>query len=355
MTALPRAGLFDHLDRQDRSLTRTYEERLQLLEAADRAGFRAYHLAEHHFTPLGMAPSPSVFLAAVAQRTVDLRIGALVYVLPLYHPVRLAEEICMLDHLSGGRVEFGVGAGTSPHELRLMGADPASARDTFREAFEVLLLALRNGRLAYRGKHYRFDDAELPLRPVQAPNPPAWYPCANPDRLPWIAAAGFHTVLAGPDVLAGAMARTYFDIIGETPAGRRVNPTGEPLAGLLRTVFVGRTDAAARAVAGRAFAEHARSFATLWRRFGGGSGTFSEDIDVAIRAGEAIVGAPGTVRERLSTSLQVTGCNYVIMPLTFGNLPVQEAARSLQSFVEEVAPGIIQLDGPDSTDLPVSR
>jgi alkanesulfonate monooxygenase SsuD/methylene tetrahydromethanopterin reductase-like flavin-dependent oxidoreductase (luciferase family) len=351
MTPLPQAGLFDHLDRQDRSLTRTYEERLQLLEAADRAGFRGYHLAEHHFTPLGMAPSPSVFLAAVAQRTVDLRVGSLVHVLPLYHPVRLAEEICMLDHLSGGRVEFGVGAGTSPHELRLMGADPAAARDQFREAFEVLLLALRSDRLTYRGKRYQYEDVELPMRPVQSPNPPAWYPCANPERLPWIAAAGFHTVVAGPDVLAAAMARTFLEVVERTPVERRVNATGEPpLAGLLRTVFVGRTDSEARATAGRAFAEHARSFATLWQRYGGGSGTFTDDIDVAIRAGEAIVGSPATVRERLRAALHVTGCNYFVMPLTFGNLPVQESARSLQAFVEEVAPGIVALGEGDGFD-----
>jgi alkanesulfonate monooxygenase SsuD/methylene tetrahydromethanopterin reductase-like flavin-dependent oxidoreductase (luciferase family) len=352
MTSLPQAGLFDHLDRQDRSLTRTYEERLQLIEAADRAGFRAYHLAEHHFTPLGMAPSPSVFLAAVAQRTVDLRIGSLVHVLPLYHPVRLAEEICMLDHLSGGRVEFGVGAGTSPHELRLMGADPETAREQFREAFEVLLLALRNDRLTYQGRRYRFDNVELPMRPVQRPNPPAWYPCTNPERLPWIAAAGFHTVVAGPDVLAAAMARTFLEVVGQVPAGQRVNAAGEqPLAGLLRTVFVGRTDAEARITAGRAFAEHARSFATLWARYGGATGTLTEDIDVAIRAGEAIVGAPATVRERVAVALAVTGCNYFVMPLTFGNLPAREAARSLQAFVEEVAPGVISLgEGDDSTD-----
>ena len=87
------------------SITRT---RLKIVEAYDPAGFYAYHLAEHHSTPLGMAPSPSVFLAAVAQRTRRLRFGALVYAMPLHHPLRLIEEICMLDHLSGGRVEIGL-------------------------------------------------------------------------------------------------------------------------------------------------------------------------------------------------------------------------------------------------------
>src|SRR5215472_14192467 len=92
-------GVFDHLDRGHRSIAQLYEERLQIIEHLERAGFHAYHLAEHHSTPLGMAPSPNLFLTAVAQRTRRLRFGPLVYPLVLYHPLRLIEEICMLDHL----------------------------------------------------------------------------------------------------------------------------------------------------------------------------------------------------------------------------------------------------------------
>ena len=112
-------GIFDHLDRTGASLADYYENRLKIVEAYDRAGFYAYHLAEHHATPLGMAPSPSVFLAAVAQRTRRLRFGPMVYAVPLYHPLRLIEEICMLDQMSGGRLELGFGRGASPIELDL--------------------------------------------------------------------------------------------------------------------------------------------------------------------------------------------------------------------------------------------
>jgi Coenzyme F420-dependent N5,N10-methylene tetrahydromethanopterin reductase and related flavin-dependent oxidoreductases len=102
-------GIFDHLDRNKSPLKDYYEARLQLIEMYDREGFYAYHVAEHHSTPLGMAPSPSVFLSAVAQRTKRLRFGPLVYALPLYHPIRLIEEICMLDQMSGGRLDIGFG------------------------------------------------------------------------------------------------------------------------------------------------------------------------------------------------------------------------------------------------------
>src|ERR1700738_1817780 len=95
-------GVFDHLDRNDLPLQAFYAERLKIVEAYDRRGFHAYHTAEHHATPLGLAASPSVFLAAVAQRTRQLRFGPLVYLLPLYHPLRLIDEICLLDQMSGG-------------------------------------------------------------------------------------------------------------------------------------------------------------------------------------------------------------------------------------------------------------
>ena len=107
-------GVFDHLDHGTASLGETYEMRLLLAEDYDRAGFYACHQAEHHSTPLGAAPSPSLFLAALAQRTRRLRFGPLVYTLPLYHPLRLAEEICMLDQMSGGRLQVGIGRGISP-------------------------------------------------------------------------------------------------------------------------------------------------------------------------------------------------------------------------------------------------
>ncbi len=121
-------GVFDHLDRGDLPLKEYYEERLKVIEAYDRGGFYAYHVAEHHSTPLGMAPSPSVFLAAVAQRTRRLRFGPMVYALPFYHPIRLIEEICMLDQISGGRLELGFGRGASPLELELYGQNPTDSQ-----------------------------------------------------------------------------------------------------------------------------------------------------------------------------------------------------------------------------------
>src|SRR5881296_4342203 len=130
-------GIFDHVDRGDEPLATLFEQRLRLAQAADAAGFRTYHVAEHHATPLGMAPSPGLFLAAVAQRTRRLRFGPLVYLLPLYAPLRLIEEICMLDQLSGGRFELGVGRGISPYELAYNNVDFLEAAEIYEEALQV--------------------------------------------------------------------------------------------------------------------------------------------------------------------------------------------------------------------------
>ena len=120
------------------------KSRLQLLRLADEAGFHGYHLAQHHHSPLCLAPNQSVFLAAVAQRTERLRFGPLVYVLPLHHPIRLIEEIGMVDQLSDGRYFVGVGKGTGGGTERAMwGEDPADADALYDETLEVMLAGFR--------------------------------------------------------------------------------------------------------------------------------------------------------------------------------------------------------------------
>ena len=130
-------GLFDHLDQKPEAPAKTLADRLEVIRAAEAGGYRGYHLAEHHGTPLGMAASPSVFLASVATATTSIRLGPLVYLLPLYDPLRLVEEICLLDHLSDGRLEVGVGRGISPIELGFFGVDadetPAIAEEALRK------------------------------------------------------------------------------------------------------------------------------------------------------------------------------------------------------------------------------
>ena len=174
-------GVFDHLDRNDLPLRDYYESRLQIIEAYDRLGFYAYHVAEHHSTPLGMAASPSVLLSAVAQRTHRLRFGPLVYALPLYHPLRMIEEICMLDQMSGGRLEIGFGRGSVPAELIYYGQNPDEAQEVYAEALELIITGLTERTLTFRGRFFNFDAVPMELVPCQKPHPPIWYGVHAPE------------------------------------------------------------------------------------------------------------------------------------------------------------------------------
>src|SRR5882757_4201996 len=185
-------GIFDHLDRNKSPLKDYYEARLQLIEMYDREGFYAYHVAEHHSTPLGMAPSPSIFLSAVAQRTRRLRFGPLVYALPLYHPLRMIEEICMLDQLSGGRLEIGFGRGAVPAEFTYYGQSHDTAQAVYAEAVEIVLQGLTARTLTFHGKFFRFDDVPMELEPLQQPHPPIWYGAHAPESGERAARKGLH-------------------------------------------------------------------------------------------------------------------------------------------------------------------
>src|SRR5262249_28969484 len=131
-------GLFDHVEHAGRPLATLFDERLTFVQAADEAGLYCLHVAEHHATPLNMVPVPGIYLSAVARTTRRIRLGPLVYLLPLYSPLRLIEEIAMLDHLSHGRLEVGVGRGVSPFELKYHKVEHDQSRDIFIDAFDCI-------------------------------------------------------------------------------------------------------------------------------------------------------------------------------------------------------------------------
>ena len=191
-------GIFDHMDDAGVPLRRTFRQSAALAEAYDRAGFHAYHLAEHHGTPIGTAASPSVFLAALTQRTSKLRFGPMVYLLPFYHPLRLIEEVCMLDQMSGGRLELGVGRGVSPFETANYALDFAQTQAMYHEAFQVLLKGLAADELTFEGKFYRFDKVPMILHPVQRPHPPLWYGVSIPDNADWPAQNDVNVISLAP-------------------------------------------------------------------------------------------------------------------------------------------------------------
>jgi len=339
-----RFGIFDWLDDAGRPTADLYEERLRMVELADQGPFWCYHLADHHGTPLGLAPSPNLFLAAAAERTRRIRLGTLVNVLPLYEPVRLWEEVCMLDHLSGGRLELGIGRGGNPAELANYGISAEEARDRYLEVWEVLRRGLLEGRVEVESAHYS-RRASTPLRPLQRPYPPLWFPTSSPQSIPFAAEQGLHTLfaflMARHGVAPGDATATYREVWEQRrdEPGRLNGHVAEPLYGHVRHVYVADTDAQARSEARSALATWFESFNHVWLR-DRGEEYWPSDIDAFEAEGFLVAGSPETVRRQLADCLPQWGGNYFVGAFAFGSLAGEKSLRSLDLFAREVIPGL---------------
>jgi alkanesulfonate monooxygenase SsuD/methylene tetrahydromethanopterin reductase-like flavin-dependent oxidoreductase (luciferase family) len=337
-------GIFDHLERRDVPLEQLYEERLQLLELADRAGIFCYHLAEHHATPLGMGPSPNVFLAAVAMRTRKIHMGPLVYLLPLYHPMRLVEEICMLDQISGGRLEVGVGRGISPYELAHFEVGFLESRGIFEESLKVIVEGLREHKISHRGEHYKFAGAPIELAPKQQPNPPFWYGASTPDGLAFAARHRMQIVTGGPNGVVKGTATAYRGLLEKfRDSPEDLNPQiKEPRIGAVRHFFVADTDKQAEEIAIPAYRVYYNNIVKLWRDFGTVPIIFTDDL-MRARAGDAaIVGSPASVRGKIAAYFEVSGCNYLVLSFAWGGLTHEQSRRSMELFASKVMPHFVK-------------
>jgi alkanesulfonate monooxygenase SsuD/methylene tetrahydromethanopterin reductase-like flavin-dependent oxidoreductase (luciferase family) len=371
-------GIFDHIEPvPGQALTQIYQERLHLLERYDAAGFYAYHLAEHH-TPAvhSLAPSQNVFLAAASQRTRQLRLAPCIYVLPLHHPLRLIEEICMLDHLSDGRLEVGVGRG-GVLEAYFWGSDPDVEHNLvrYRETLAILKQGLSHEELTFKGEFYSFDALPMRLRPKQQPYPPMWY-MRNVETA---ALDGMNTVIVGSlDSFEANVAR-YHELWTEHQGvhGRTIQGT-EPKIGLVNHIVLADSEAEAVRIGTPAWGEYVWNLEAPRRleaeqrgltQFLGGNmnrrpaGLPDREADreryrvcelpEAQRRRRAtpggiggdgrgagfsvIAGTPDSIRTYMDEYV-ATGANYFVCSFQWGGLTHDQATRSIDLFVEEIMP-----------------
>jgi alkanesulfonate monooxygenase SsuD/methylene tetrahydromethanopterin reductase-like flavin-dependent oxidoreductase (luciferase family) len=335
-------GIFDWIDRNQLALPDLYEQRLRLVECADQNGFYCYHIAEHHGSPLNMTPSPGLFLAAAAQRTHSIRLGTLVYVLPVYNPLRLVEEICMLDNLSRGRLDVGVGRGISPIELSFFNLDAGESRAMFCEALDAVTSALSSGRLSYDGRYFSFKDVELHMEPFQRPYPPLWYPTNSSDSITWLAQEGLNTVVHyQPMLTIRELFDQYRSIWKEhrNDQGRLNAHVPDPKYGISRHVYVSELDDQAWEEAKIALTYFNRN--TTYLQSMRGDNRRKEhlsDFEARRAEGLYIAGSPETVRQEVRKQLEITGSNYFVSSFCFGSLTTEQAMRSMRLFAQELIP-----------------
>jgi alkanesulfonate monooxygenase SsuD/methylene tetrahydromethanopterin reductase-like flavin-dependent oxidoreductase (luciferase family) len=371
-----RFGVFDHIEPvPGLRLDQIYRERLLQIERLDAAGFYAYHLAEHHTPAIhSLAPSQNVFLGAVAQRTRRLRFGPCVYVLPLHHPLRLIEEISMLDHLSDGRLEIGVGRG-GVMEAYFWGQEADSETNYARyvETLAIIREGLSHDHLSYAGRFHSFDALPMYLRPLQQPYPPLWY-MRNPVTA---AMEGMHTIIVGSlDGLAIAVPRYRAAWEEHQGSGRLTAQGQEPMIGLVVHLVVAERNEEALAAARPAWEKYRWNLAaprrleaekrglTQFQSTKDGSFGFvgdrpaglptrelRRDIDAELErfdqqrhrdhpnrlGGVALAGTPAAVREYMDEYL-ATGANYFVCSFQWGDLGHAQAMRSIELFATEVMP-----------------
>jgi len=278
-----------------------------------------------------------VFLASAIQRTRTIRLGPLVYVLPLYHPLRLYEEICMLDHLSGGRLTVGVGRGGALIEHQRFGVDPAQAPAIYQEAFAVLMRAFETDVLDFEGRFYNYKDYLVQAKPVQRPHPPIWYGAPHADAIAWAAPRSINVVSLGPAARARAISDRYRD------EWKRLGRDGSALPGIgiTRHIVVAETDDAARAIAGTAYPRWRDAIEFLWRRTNADfvlKDIYPRDFAALERLGHGIAGSPATVRDYLVRLREETGVNIVLCQMIFGDMRFDDAVRSIGLFGREIIP-----------------
>ena len=176
-------------------LEEVYARALERIDIMESGGFDAVWLGEHHFTTFSVCPSVHMLGVMAAARTRRLRIGTAVSLAALYHPLRLAEEVALLDMLSGGRVNWGAGRGFAHSEFQAFGVPPEQSAERFREAVEIVLQSWTQERLNFKGAHFDFDDVEVLPKPLQQPHPPVWMAATSETAIDWAASRGFSILM----------------------------------------------------------------------------------------------------------------------------------------------------------------
>ncbi|MBI2527505.1 MAG: LLM class flavin-dependent oxidoreductase [Candidatus Rokubacteria bacterium] len=326
-----RVGIFSVADHYPEELRRRaselYGELLDQAEAADALGFDSFWIAEHHFHEYGAIPRPPVWLAAAAERTRRIRLGSAVVVLPFDNPLRTAEDYAMVDVLSGGRLNLGVGAGYLRHEYAGFGLPLEERRERFDEALEVLLRAWTGERFSYAGKFHRVEDVRLNVLPLQTPRPPLWIATLRADTAVRIGARGLPVML-----IPYASAETLEEMRAGVAAYKEayVRAGGRPEEATVPFGFhchCAESTAGARAEAREPMERYVRTRLYAVQR----------PFDTLVAQDVVAFGDPDEV-VRVARRYEAAGFTHFLAIANFGGLPHRQVLRSMELMAGHVLP-----------------
>ncbi len=360
-------GLYDVLDQaqMESQLTAAdvYEDHIRTAQEAEQMGYKYYFSIEHQTSAVSFLSAPNIYLTALARATSVMRFGVMVYQLPFHHPIRLAEEVAMLDHLSKGRVEFGAGTGVTAHEFMRWNVDFDRRRAISEEAMDIILQAWTGDSATYEGEFFKFDEVLTTPKPYQQPHPPVWFGCHSAASFEYAARKNFHVSQnIDVDPVIAEKFNTWRDLWHQ-----QGHPPPMPKTFLTRHVHVAETDAKARAQAEPYLATAAHPEAVPAGKGrdiigatrlgygpagmrGGDPGTperaelrrtFAErarSYDFWIDNGIALVGSPETVAKRLKEQHGLIRHDIFCARHLFGYISPEVARQSTRLFAEEVMP-----------------
>jgi alkanesulfonate monooxygenase SsuD/methylene tetrahydromethanopterin reductase-like flavin-dependent oxidoreductase (luciferase family) len=300
-----------------------YGEVVRLAETAEEAGLSAIWVAEHHFQPGGLCPSPPVLLAACGARTTRLRLGVMVGVLPFHRPVDVAEEYALLDQLTHGRVNLGLGSGYIPAEFEGFGVDPAGKRERFDASLSWILdgFAGREGRVTDTAP----TRVQLNVRPLQTPHPPIWVAVQRREAIPFVARKGYSIGLIPYATVAGLpeLAEAIREFRTSLPSGSRA----EVAVGL--HLYAGPYPERARAALDRFLSSRLKTQSTFYQQ------KAAHHPQHASREGLekselALLGSPAEVVERLEAFRRI-GVDEILGIFDYGGLAAAEVTESVRA------------------------
>ncbi len=314
---------------------------VRLAQAADRLGLDSVWCAEHHFSSYGYLSRPLMLATHIASRTERIRVGSVVVVLPLHHPLIVAEDIATADVLTGGRLDVGLGRGYQTYEFERLGIPLSESRTRFEEGLDVLLKAFEGKPFAYAGKHYKFGETSVFPLPIQKPHPPIWIVGQSPESVEATAKRGFNLVSGGFGVPIERLRefRRGLDALDVDPrmkARMRVSTQ--------RPIYVTTDESELPAVV-----EHARwnMRVTLSLRKGlervEKGRAIAVPLDVEPTTAELldqyyVMGTPKTCIAKIRELQEIMGISHFNANFWFGDLEEAKVLRSMELFAKEVMP-----------------
>jgi alkanesulfonate monooxygenase SsuD/methylene tetrahydromethanopterin reductase-like flavin-dependent oxidoreductase (luciferase family) len=314
---------------------------VEIAQAADELGFDSIWCAEHHFSTYGYLSRPLMYATHLASKTRRIRVGSAVVVLPLHHPLIVAEEIATADLLSGGRLDVGLGRGYQSYEFERLGFTLGESRERFDEALDVLLKAFEGKPFSHEGKYYSFGETTVFPTPVQKPHPPIYIVGQSPESIFATVRRGFNVVSGGFGVPIERLRefRKAFDEMDIEPAVRSrirvstqrpvyVTPDPSELPAIVEQarwnmrVTLSLRQGLERVEKGHAIAvpfENEPSADDLLERY-------------------FVMGTPEQCIQRLKATKEAMGIDHFNASFWFGDLPQDKILRSMRLFKEEVMP-----------------